>query len=200
LSVAVVDLLLTDSLELYVLPQDEQQFLSPVPLQASMRRSVSVQYPLRGKAPLSLFSMSNTTPFGYPLSNRPQGFSPAQRMIEDMRVRNFAPNTQDSYVRQVGLFDRHFVKSPEQLGPRRDPRMIYLAEEKRCQWAHESSPSAPCGFSTPSLYNAIGASSSFLSQEGPTVAGHPQAAGGSPCTVPRTLRACLRLSFTHQES
>ena len=40
-----------------------------------------------------------------------------QHLIEDMQVRNLAANTQDSYVRQVSLFARHFNKSPELLGP-----------------------------------------------------------------------------------
>jgi hypothetical protein len=40
-----------------------------------------------------------------------------KRMTEDMQVRNLALNTQTSYVQQVGLFARHFDKSPEQLGP-----------------------------------------------------------------------------------
>ena len=34
LKIAIGDLLLIDAIELNVLPQDEQQFLSPVPLQA----------------------------------------------------------------------------------------------------------------------------------------------------------------------
>jgi hypothetical protein len=32
-------------------------------------------------------------------------------------VRNFASNTQVSYLHQVNLFARHFDKSPERLGP-----------------------------------------------------------------------------------
>ena len=40
-----------------------------------------------------------------------------QRMIEDMRIRNLAPNTQRAYVEQVSRFARHFGKSPELLGP-----------------------------------------------------------------------------------
>ena len=39
------------------------------------------------------------------------------RMIEDMRIRNLAPNTQRAYVEQVSRFARHFGKSPELLGP-----------------------------------------------------------------------------------
>jgi integrase/recombinase XerD len=40
-----------------------------------------------------------------------------QRMIEDMRIRNLAPNTQRAYVEQISRFARHFGKSPELLGP-----------------------------------------------------------------------------------
>lgn len=55
-----------------------------------------------------------------------------QRMCEDMRVRNLAPNTQLSYVRQVSLFARHFDRSPDRLG-REDIRtyQVYLTDEKR---------------------------------------------------------------------
>jgi site-specific recombinase XerD len=40
-----------------------------------------------------------------------------RRMIEDMRIRNLAPNTQRTYVEQVSRFARHFGRSPERLGP-----------------------------------------------------------------------------------
>lgn len=61
--------------------------------------------------------MSDTTPFGYriPTARRISGLR--QRMIEDMTVRNFAPNTQTSYLQQVSLFAKYFGKSLEQLGP-----------------------------------------------------------------------------------
>jgi hypothetical protein len=39
-----------------------------------------------------------------------------QRMIEDMRIRNFAESTQDQYVGRVAAFAKHFGRSPEQLG------------------------------------------------------------------------------------
>ncbi len=61
--------------------------------------------------------MSNTTSFGYLIPTARKVSPLRQRMIEDMTVRNFAPNTQQSYLGQVGLFARHFGKSPEQLGP-----------------------------------------------------------------------------------
>lgn len=49
-----------------------------------------------------------------------------------MTVRNFAPNTQDSYLHQVSFFARHFGKSPEQLGPEEiRAYQIHLAEQRK---------------------------------------------------------------------
>jgi len=55
-----------------------------------------------------------------------------ERMIEDMRIRNLAPNTQTSYLQQVSLFARYFAKSPNVLG-REEIRayQVYLTEEKK---------------------------------------------------------------------
>jgi site-specific recombinase XerD len=39
-----------------------------------------------------------------------------QRMLDDMRMRNLSPHTQDAYVRVVAVFARHFHQSPAQLG------------------------------------------------------------------------------------
>lgn len=76
--------------------------------------------------------MSNTTPFGYPIPTARRVSPLRQRMIEDMTVRNFAPNTQESYLSQVRLFGRHFGKSPDQLGPEEiRAYQIYLAEERK---------------------------------------------------------------------
>ena len=76
--------------------------------------------------------MSNTTPFGYLIPPARRVSPLRQRMIEDMAVRNFAANTQESYLRQVSLFARHFNKSPEQLGPEEiRAYQIYLAEERK---------------------------------------------------------------------
>src|SRR6266849_5044685 len=76
--------------------------------------------------------MSNTTSFGYLIPTARKVSPLRQRMIEDMTVRNFAPNTQQSYLGQVGLFARHFDKSPEQLGPEEiRAYQIYLAEERK---------------------------------------------------------------------
>jgi hypothetical protein len=55
-----------------------------------------------------------------------------QRMIDDMIVRNFAPNTMNLYLKQVSYFARYFGRSPEQLGAEEIRNFpIYLAKERR---------------------------------------------------------------------
>lgn len=55
-----------------------------------------------------------------------------QRMLEDMQIRNFSQNTQESYLMQVSLYARHFRRSPKGLGPRdiRDYQ-VYLTNDKK---------------------------------------------------------------------
>jgi site-specific recombinase XerD len=38
-------------------------------------------------------------------------------MLEDLRIRNYAPTTVSCYVRSVAEFAKHFNKPPDQLGP-----------------------------------------------------------------------------------
>ena len=65
-----------------------------------------------------------------------------QRMIQDMQVRNLAIGTQDSYVRHVLLFARHFNKSPELLGPEQiRSYQIYLTNERSWRQLRSPSPS-----------------------------------------------------------
>jgi site-specific recombinase XerD len=53
-------------------------------------------------------------------------------MIEDMRIRNLAPQTQATYVDQVARFARHFGRSPELLGPTEVRAwQLYLTQDKR---------------------------------------------------------------------
>ena len=55
-----------------------------------------------------------------------------QRMLEDMKIRNLALNTQDSYLRQVSQFARHFGKPPDLLGQEEiRSYQIYLIQEKK---------------------------------------------------------------------
>ena len=55
-----------------------------------------------------------------------------QRMLEDMRIRNFAFNTQKSYLLQIALFARHFDKSPDLLGQEEiRAYQLYLTNEKK---------------------------------------------------------------------
>ena len=55
-----------------------------------------------------------------------------QRMLEDMRIRNLAVNTQEAYVQQVSLFARYFNQSPERLGPEQiRAYQVYLTTEKK---------------------------------------------------------------------
>jgi len=55
-----------------------------------------------------------------------------QRMLEDMRIRNLAVNTQEAYVQQVSLFARYFNQSPERLGPEQiRAYQVYLTTDKK---------------------------------------------------------------------
>jgi site-specific recombinase XerD len=53
-------------------------------------------------------------------------------MTEDMQLRNFALNTQISYLQQVSCFARHFGKSPAELGEEQiRTYQVYLTTEKK---------------------------------------------------------------------
>jgi integrase/recombinase XerD len=60
-----------------------------------------------------------------------------QRMIEDMKLRNFSPHTVRAYVDRVAAFAKHYGKSPQVLG-RDEVRayLLFLIEEKRVSWAY----------------------------------------------------------------
>lgn len=55
-----------------------------------------------------------------------------KRMLEDLRVRNYSPQTIDTYVRCVAAFAAHFDRSPAELGPE-DVRsfQVHLVEERK---------------------------------------------------------------------
>ena len=65
-----------------------------------------------------------------------------QRMLDDLRIRNYAPSTVTCYVRAVAQFAKHFNKSPDHLGPDEIRSwQLYLLNEK--------------GFKLPSYIQAI---------------------------------------------
>jgi integrase/recombinase XerD len=76
--------------------------------------------------------MSDTTFFGTPHLTARKISPLRQRMIDDMTVRNMAPNTMVCYLKQVSYLARYFGRSPEQLSPE-DIRhyQIYLAKERK---------------------------------------------------------------------
>ena len=75
------------------------------------------------------------------MSNRTSAYSipPArkvsplrQRMIDDMTVRNLAPNTMLCYLKQVNYLARYFGRSPQQLGPEEIREyLLYLARDRK---------------------------------------------------------------------
>ncbi len=58
------------------------------------------------------------------------------RMIEDLRIRNYASRTIEIYVRCVALFAKYFSRSPEDLGAAQIREyQLYLLEEKKASWS-----------------------------------------------------------------
>jgi integrase/recombinase XerD len=60
-----------------------------------------------------------------------------RRMIEDMKLRNYAPRTIEIYVARVITFAEHFGKSPQRLGAA-DVRayLLFLVQEKHASWSY----------------------------------------------------------------
>jgi len=59
-----------------------------------------------------------------------------QRMIEDLRIRNYSQSTIDIYVLRVAKFALHFGKSPAELGLEEIRRyQFHLVQVRRSSWA-----------------------------------------------------------------
>ena len=55
-----------------------------------------------------------------------------KRMLEDLRIRNYAPTTVACYIRSVAEFAKHFNKPPDQLGPEEIRSwQLFLLNERR---------------------------------------------------------------------
>jgi integrase/recombinase XerD len=60
-----------------------------------------------------------------------------QRMIEDMKLRNYAPRTIRVYVERVATFAQHFGKSPRRLGAAEvRAYLLFLVQEKHASWSY----------------------------------------------------------------
>lgn len=80
-----------------------------------------------------------------PTSHRKRTLSPiAQRMAEDMLVRNLAQRTIDSYTYHVERFSKHFGRPLDELGPEEIRQFqLYLIEDRKASWS--SFNQAVCG-------------------------------------------------------
>ncbi|MFQ5703054.1 MAG: tyrosine-type recombinase/integrase [Gemmatimonadales bacterium] len=59
-----------------------------------------------------------------------------QRMIDDLRIRNYSPRTIETYTRCVAGFAKHFRRSPQQLGPEHIREyQIFLVQTKHASWS-----------------------------------------------------------------
>jgi site-specific recombinase XerD len=59
-----------------------------------------------------------------------------QRLIEDMRLRNFSPHTVEAYVRAVAHFAKRHGRSPEELdGEVVRQHLLHMVQERRVSWS-----------------------------------------------------------------
>jgi integrase/recombinase XerD len=59
-----------------------------------------------------------------------------QRMLEDLRVRNYSRKTQTTYIDAVARFAAHFGKSPDQLTSEQiRTYLVHLIETRRVSWS-----------------------------------------------------------------
>ena len=58
-----------------------------------------------------------------------------QRMLDDMRMRNHSPHTQEAYVRVVAAFAKHFGRSPEHLDSTHVREYLLLVVRRKAAWS-----------------------------------------------------------------
>jgi integrase/recombinase XerD len=91
-----------------------------------------------------------------------------QRMLEDMRLRNFSPRTQEAYIRAVAHFTKYFMKPPQTLAADQVRQyLLYLVQERRVSW---------------SLYNQARCALQFFFR---VTLGRDETFGGLPCARER---------------
>jgi integrase/recombinase XerD len=59
-----------------------------------------------------------------------------RRMLEELQLRNYSPNTIEVYLRCAANFAQHFRVSPDQLGPEHIREyQLFLVQRKKVSWA-----------------------------------------------------------------
>ena len=72
-----------------------------------------------------------------------------ERMLEELRLRNFTPRTIRTYTATVADFARFFHQSPDKLGPEHVRiYQLYLLNERQLAWHSIQVHARHCGFYT----------------------------------------------------
>jgi hypothetical protein len=59
-----------------------------------------------------------------------------QRMLEDLQLRNYSPQTIEAYLRCVAQFAQYFRTSPDRLGPEQVRQyQLYLVHKRHVSWS-----------------------------------------------------------------
>jgi integrase/recombinase XerD len=58
-----------------------------------------------------------------------------RKMLEDLQLRNYSPNTIEAYIRCVAKFAQHFGAAPDRLGPEHIREyQVFLVQHKKVSW------------------------------------------------------------------
>ena len=68
-------------------------------------------------------------------------------MLEELQRRNYSQTTVNAYLKIVESFANYFHRSPDQLGPERDPRLPGLPAQGKKAWrTHRRTPHGRIAF------------------------------------------------------
>jgi hypothetical protein len=91
-----------------------------------------------------------------------------QRMAEDMRLRNMALRTIDTYTYHIERFSKHFGRPLDELGPDEIRQFqLYLIEDRKASWSSFNQLSVGYASSTTSRCPGPGPCSRFHLASGP---------------------------------
>jgi len=119
-----------------------------------------------------------------------------KRMAEDMTIRNYSPNSIDSYTYHIDKFLQHFDRPAEQLGPEEVRQFqLYMIQEKKIGWS--SFNQAVCAlrflyrFTIPREWHVKMIPFGKKPKKLPTVLGHDQVMRLIECTTNHKHRMLL---------